>query len=353
MRINEMIRARRLAKNLTQEQMASYLGVTAPAVNKWEKGASCPDIGILPALARLLDTDLNTLLSFEDDLSDKEIGLFANLLSETLDKEGYRKSFDLAMAKIREYPTCYPLLLNVALLLDGALMMSTDDEEAQCFQAEIDGLYQRVLGSSDPLLSNQARAMLISKFMGRKEYDKARELLEALPEVSPVDRKQLEANLHIACGELDAAAKLAEEKLLSALNEVHGVLMTLMEIALKENRREDAAAIADVAKKGAELFDLWEYTSYAAPFMLYVSEKNRDGCIDLLRPMLTSLLKKWDIRQSPLYRHLDDREPEAYLGPKMQKVLIQSICIDEQTAFLKDSEDVQRIFREIGGDDFK
>ena len=40
MKINEMIRERRIAKKLTQEQMAGYLGGTAPAVNKWEKGVS-------------------------------------------------------------------------------------------------------------------------------------------------------------------------------------------------------------------------------------------------------------------------------------------------------------------------
>lgn len=40
MKINEIIREIRLAEGFTQEQMASYLGVSAPAVNKWEKGVS-------------------------------------------------------------------------------------------------------------------------------------------------------------------------------------------------------------------------------------------------------------------------------------------------------------------------
>ena len=40
MKISETIRERRLAKNYTQEQLANFLGVTAPAVNKWEKGGS-------------------------------------------------------------------------------------------------------------------------------------------------------------------------------------------------------------------------------------------------------------------------------------------------------------------------
>lgn len=40
MKMNEIIRKRRLEKGYTQEQIANYLGVSAPAVNKWEKGVS-------------------------------------------------------------------------------------------------------------------------------------------------------------------------------------------------------------------------------------------------------------------------------------------------------------------------
>lgn len=40
MKINEIIKERRTARNMTQEQLAGYLGVSAPAVNKWEKGVS-------------------------------------------------------------------------------------------------------------------------------------------------------------------------------------------------------------------------------------------------------------------------------------------------------------------------
>ena len=65
MNISQEIRKRRLALNMTQEQVATRLGVSAPAVNKWERGASYPDITLIPALARLLNTDANTLLSLE------------------------------------------------------------------------------------------------------------------------------------------------------------------------------------------------------------------------------------------------------------------------------------------------
>lgn len=40
MQIGEVIRKYRKDKNMTQEELAVRLGVTTPAVNKWEKGVS-------------------------------------------------------------------------------------------------------------------------------------------------------------------------------------------------------------------------------------------------------------------------------------------------------------------------
>ena len=75
MKINQIIRQKRKELSLTQEQIAEFLGVSTPAVNKWEKGSTYPDITLLPALARLLKVDLNTLMSFNDDLTDRSFSL--------------------------------------------------------------------------------------------------------------------------------------------------------------------------------------------------------------------------------------------------------------------------------------
>lgn len=40
MPMNQIIQQKRRALGLTQEQVAAQLGVSAPAVNKWEKGVS-------------------------------------------------------------------------------------------------------------------------------------------------------------------------------------------------------------------------------------------------------------------------------------------------------------------------
>lgn len=56
----------RKKEGLTQEQLANQLGVTFQAVSKWENGASCPDISILPELARIFAVSIDELFGKED-----------------------------------------------------------------------------------------------------------------------------------------------------------------------------------------------------------------------------------------------------------------------------------------------
>lgn len=348
MKINEIIRERRLAKGFTQEQIANYLGVSAPAVNKWEKGTSYPDITLLPALARLLDTDLNTLLSFQDDLSEKEVALFMNEVSETMDKNGFEAGYLLAAEKLKEYPACDLLVSNLAMLLDGALMLyGSRNKTNEMYREKIESLYYRAAQSENAAIREQAQACLISKLMGKQDYEQAQEILNTLPQKSPVDKEQVQANIYIAQGDLEKAAKLIEKKLLSATNEIHAALMTLMEIALKEDRMDDAEYIADVDKQAAQVFDLWEYNSCVAHSQLYEATKNRIKFLKILLPMLKSLTKKWDINKSPLYRHIQTKEVDKAFGPKLQKAMIQSINTDEETEFLKDSPELHELIKEI------
>ena len=108
MQIHEIIRTRRTALGLTQEQLAGKLGVSAPAVNKWERGNSYPDITLLPVLARTLRVDLNTLLSFREDLTETEIAEFLNRLYEVSRTEGCGAAFSLAEEKLRQFPNRGP-----------------------------------------------------------------------------------------------------------------------------------------------------------------------------------------------------------------------------------------------------
>lgn len=92
----------RNAKNVTQDTLAEYLGVTYQAISRWENGLAYPDIELLPELARFFEVSLEELLGTESDREriDKTVSECWELLGA--DKRGE------ALAKLRELEKEYP-----------------------------------------------------------------------------------------------------------------------------------------------------------------------------------------------------------------------------------------------------
>ncbi|MCL2546440.1 MAG: helix-turn-helix domain-containing protein [Oscillospiraceae bacterium] len=59
--INVKIAELRRAKRITQEDLANHLGVTNQTVSKWELGACCPDIQLLPNIADYFAVSIDAL----------------------------------------------------------------------------------------------------------------------------------------------------------------------------------------------------------------------------------------------------------------------------------------------------
>ncbi len=80
MSLSENIKRIRLEKNLTQEQLASSLGISAQAVSKWENSETYPDGSLLLPLAQELNVSLDELFDNESvtmgDISRRIIKLF-------------------------------------------------------------------------------------------------------------------------------------------------------------------------------------------------------------------------------------------------------------------------------------
>ena len=157
MKINEEIQSRRKQLGLTQEQVAKVLGVSAVAVHKWEKAETYPDITLLPPLARLLKTDLNTLLCFREELTSQEVARFLEEVRAKIEEDGYETGFSMLEEKINEYSSCDSLLISGAMLLEGAIMMypmAGKEEEREEYRRRIEKLYERASQSEDQLFQN-------------------------------------------------------------------------------------------------------------------------------------------------------------------------------------------------------
>lgn len=64
LRLGEKIRTLRKGKNISQEVLANYLGVSFQAVSKWEKGETLPDVTLIPAIASFFEVSTDELFDF-------------------------------------------------------------------------------------------------------------------------------------------------------------------------------------------------------------------------------------------------------------------------------------------------
>ena len=62
--LGEKIRTLRKNKNISQEILAQYLGVSFQAVSKWENGDNLPDVTMIPAIASFFEVAIDELFDF-------------------------------------------------------------------------------------------------------------------------------------------------------------------------------------------------------------------------------------------------------------------------------------------------
>ena len=352
MKLNEVIRTRRQALGLTQEQLAQKLGVSAPAVNKWERNLNYPDITLLPTLARTLGVDLNTLLSFQEDLTDQEIGLFLNQLYETSQEAGCGAAFQLARDKLREYPNSDKLAYNTAGMLAGVLALQPEDgsPERQAQEAEVTALYERCVRSADPQVREWSTYALASRCVKTGELDRAEELLGQLSDTHR-EKQELKARLRWAQGRREEAWVLVEQELFNQALTIQSTLMSMLDWALKEEDRELAQVLADTAVRAGEVFELSDYAALSTPFQLAAADQDGPKALALLDRLLHSLTVPWDLAASPLYPHLPTKDAVGEDQRALIPPILDSMERDQECAFLRETpgyaELIQRYRNEV------
>lgn len=116
----------RIAKGLTQEEVAAFLGITAQSVSKWERGESYPDITFLPALANIFETSVDLLIGM-DAVRAEETRYNIHKTAVEYQKNG---EYDKAEKTYREALLTYPNMPGMILGLAGTLALKGDTEEA-------------------------------------------------------------------------------------------------------------------------------------------------------------------------------------------------------------------------------
>lgn len=107
-KIGEIIKAKRKEQDLTQEELASRLGVSKAAVSKWENAECYPDITLLPQLAKTFNISIDELFDYSKTDSPIQIrneyhfGLSLNDIDMAILDHGTVKSCNIAKSECNQ-----------------------------------------------------------------------------------------------------------------------------------------------------------------------------------------------------------------------------------------------------------
>ncbi len=119
--LSENFKKFRLAKGMTQEQVANALNINAQTVSRWECAATMPDILILPELAQLYGVTVDDFYKKHSVAYDNYAQRLASVYELTLDPEDFLrctaeyqkmiKSGELSISDKWNYATVYHIML--------------------------------------------------------------------------------------------------------------------------------------------------------------------------------------------------------------------------------------------------
>ena len=336
MQINEVIRKYRKENNLTQEEMAVRLGVTAPAVNKWESGASMPDVSLLAPIARLLNISLDELLSFKEELSDVEIRNILAEIQTMFMTEPIGAVHKKMQEYIREYPNAEELILSFAAIMYGRCCMLAPDEGTK-YENWIKDCYKNLLTSDDERIRHRAADGMYALYIGREQFEEAERCLEYYSPDDP-DRPRKLATIYYGTGRYEEAYKTLEGTLYTDYQKMSVGLHQIYRVAMNTGDHKKAEAILNKESELADLFEMGEYHKNAGRFDYVVATKNAEETLKILDILMAHSENLTDYRKSSLFEHVTFAEGEPGFADVMRMNLFNQVCNDDSYAFVRESD---------------
>ncbi len=193
--------------NMTQRELANLLGISEPAVCKWETDSSMPDIMLLTPLARALHTDLNTLLSYEELLSPEQVKEFGEIAEEIGRTDGSDAEMQYWEERLKEYPNSELLTMECAKWLTKLQVQG----EATGEQMQIlEELFLKLCKSEAAEMKCEAKRYLASFYITGQRFEEAEKLLATLPDFD-FNARHLKALLLYVKKDYEAARKECEQ----------------------------------------------------------------------------------------------------------------------------------------------
>ena len=151
---------KRKEKGITQDDLASYIGVTKASVSKWETEQSYPDVTFLPQLASYFNISIDELIDYKPQMAKEDIRKLYRRLSSDFTSKPFATVMDECRLIVKKYYSCFPLLLQMGILMVNHIELLKDPQQSASLIAEAKALFIRIREESvDVSLTRQALYM--------------------------------------------------------------------------------------------------------------------------------------------------------------------------------------------------
>lgn len=284
----------RKKKGMTQEQLANALGVSAPAVSKWETDCSYPDITMLCPLARTLGTDVDSLLAFEECLSEEKLGSYMTELVELTRNGKSREAEEKLLRLLHNYPSNVNLKFSAVALFTLFEMNDPECSEAdkKRWLQQKKELAQAVYGSGAPAFRMPSISMLVSLALAEDELDRAEELLkETVTDTG--DFTMLWVQLYLKKGQREEALATVQRQLYKLVGDVRTCLQSMLGEDLKLEP-EKLMEVCRVFREVEKMFGVGGGMGAGVLAEVYLREGRKQEALEYLEELADKMTGQMD-----------------------------------------------------------
>jgi len=114
MKIGEIIKKLRKERDVTQEKLADYLGISYQAVSKWENGTALPDITLVVPLANFFGVSTDELFSLNEQVNDEKVKEYEEKCRKLFNLGDMPACVELMREALSEYPRNFNFMKQLA-----------------------------------------------------------------------------------------------------------------------------------------------------------------------------------------------------------------------------------------------
>ncbi len=289
--------------NMTQRELANLLGISEPAVCKWETDSSMPDIMLLTPLARALHTDLNTLLSYEEMLSQEKVIEFVNAAEETGRTDGVDAELLYWKERLQEYPNSELLKMVYVKWLMKLQVQGTATEEQKQIMEE---LLIRMCKSEEAEIKFEAQRYLASLYITSRRYKEAEDILATLPDFD-FNARHLNALLLYVKKDYEACRKECEQFLFECVQNALICLSRLAGIAAAVKDMEKERLYGEMMCRMEKEFGIPFYRGATQMMDYYLRSGEEEEAVKCFAAYADSIMNAEErLKESPFFRDLGE-----------------------------------------------